>query len=166
MHPQYLDTEAAFALRAKQLVDRLYDQMADALIEEELNIISKTMGIVQLLYSEGAKSQSDIAERLKYSHQLTGQRLTWLFDHGFAIAQRDPSDARRRLVQLTSTGVAEGEKLQTFLPRLAEAYDALFQEVGVDLDAAIQRVDRALEGNPLKARMGHGQRSERSGGAA
>lgn len=153
MSPQYLDTEAAFALRTKHLVDRLYDQMADALVDKGLSIISKTMGIVQLLYSEGAKSQADIAERLKYSHQLTAQRLSWLYDNEFVVSERDPKDARRRLVQLTSTGLQEGEKLQAFLPRLIKAYDALFEEIEIDLDAAVQKADRALQENPLKARM-------------
>ena len=102
MSPQYLDTEAAFALRTKHLVDRLYDQMADALVEKGLNIISKTMGIVQLLYSEGAKSQADIAERLKYPHQLSAQRLSWLYDNDFVASERDPKGARRRLVHLIS----------------------------------------------------------------
>lgn len=153
MTQQYLETEAAFALRTKQLVDRIYDQMADALVEGGLNIISKTMGIVQLLYSEGAKSQADIAERLKYSHQLTAQRLAWLYDNKFVVSERDPNDARRRLVQLTSNGISEGKKLQAFLPLLIEAYDALFDEIEIDLDAAVQKADRALRAKPLKARM-------------
>jgi DNA-binding MarR family transcriptional regulator len=127
--------------------------MADALVEKGLNIISKTMGIVQLLYSEGAKSQADIADRLKYSHQLTAQRLSWLYDNEFIVSERDPKDARRRLVQLTLAGLQEGEKLQAFLPRLIEAYDGLFEEIEIDLDAAVQKADRALQETPLKARM-------------
>lgn len=153
MPRQYLDTEAAFALRTKHLVDRLYDQMADALVERGLIIISKTMGIVQLLYSEGAKSQADIADRLKYSHQLTAQRLSWLYDNAFVFSERDPKDARRRLVQLTAAGVVEGKKLQAFLPLLIEAYDDLFKEIEIDLDAAVQKADRALQEIPLKTRM-------------
>ena len=164
MHPQFLDTEAAFALRAKQLVDRLYDQMADALIEKGLNIISKTMGIVQLLFSEGPKSQADIAERLKYSHQLTAQRLAWLYDHKFIISERDPRDARRRLVQLTPPGMAEGEKLQAFLPLLLDAYEDLFREIEIDLDAAVQKADRALDQIPLKNRLPRAQAANLSAG--
>ena len=150
---QFLDTEAAFALRAKHLAERLYDQMADALVEQGLNIISKTMGIVQLLYSEGAKSQAEIAERLKYSHQLTAQRLAWLYENDFVVSERDQKDARRRLVQLTPAGLEEGEKLQAFLPILRKAYGELFEEIEIDLDAAIQKADRALEAVPLKRRM-------------
>lgn len=165
MSRQYLDTEAAFALRAKHLVDRLYDQMADALIEQGLKVISKTMGIVQLLYSEGAKSQAEISDRLKYSHQLTGQRLAWLYDNEFVVSERDPKDARRRLVRLTSTGMVEGEKLQLFLPALIDAYDTLFEEIGIDLDAVIQRADRALQETPLKTRITfHQEGSIRAGG--
>ena len=157
MHPQYLDTEAAFALRTKHFVDRLDDQMAEALVEQGLKIISKTMGIVQLLFSEGAKSQAEIAGRLKYSHQLIAQRLTWLYDNEFAVSERDPSDARRRLVQLTPAGMAEGKKLQSFLPMLIDAYDALFEEIGIDLDGAIQQAHCALEQTSLKARMAGAQ---------
>ncbi len=161
MPQQFLETEAAFALRVKQLADRLYDQMADALVERELKIISKTMGIVQLLYSEGAKSQAEIADRLKYSHQLAAQRLAWLYENDFVVAKRDPSDARRRLVQLTSAGMAEGKKLQTFLPVLIRAYDGLFEEISIDLDAAIQKAERALAESPLKARMALTQTTKR-----
>lgn len=167
MQPQYLDTEAAFALRTKQLVDRLDDQIADALVEHGLKIISKTMGIVQLLFSEGAKSQAEIAGRLKYSHQLIAQRLTWLYENKFAASERDPNDARRRLVQLTPAGMAEGRKLQSFLPLLIEAYDALFEEIGIDLDGAIHQANRAVEQTPLKARMGRVQiEAQRARGAS
>lgn len=165
MLTQHLDTQAAFALRAKHLVDRLYDQMAEALVENGLTIISKTMGIVQLLYSEGAKSQADIAERLKDSHQLTAQRLSWLYDNDFVVSERDPTDQRRRLVQLTPAGMAEGEKLQAFLPRLTDAYGTLFEEINIDLDAAIQKADRALKETSLKIRMNASRdRHTRAGG--
>ena len=161
MPQQFLDTEAAFGLRAKCLVDRVYDQLADALLERGLTIISKTMGIVQLLYSEGSKSQADIADRLRYSHQLTAQRLTWLYENDFVAYARDPSDARRRLAQLTPAGMAEGKKLQSFLPVLTRAYHDLFEEIAIDLDAAIQQADRALEQKPLKARMARAQTRNR-----
>ncbi|MEL6369803.1 MAG: hypothetical protein AAFR03_03690 [Pseudomonadota bacterium] len=161
MSQQFLDTEAAFALRAKQLAERLYDQMADALPEKGLRIASKTMGIVQLLYSEGSKSQADIAGRLRYSHQLTAQRLAWLYEHEFAVSVPDENDARRRIIQLTASGLSEGKKLQSFLPELTAAYEALFTEIGINLDAAIQKADQALDNNPLKDRMANSPGAKR-----
>ncbi|MEM8984743.1 MAG: winged helix DNA-binding protein [Pseudomonadota bacterium] len=153
MNPQFLDTKAAFALRVTQLSERLYADMADAMATRGLRIVTKVMGIVQLLYSEGPRSQADIAQRLRYSHQLTAQRLRWLYQHDYAMAQPDPSDGRRSLIDLTDAGRAEGEKLQRFLPLLIESYQHLFAELSLDMDALVQQADRALAATPLSERM-------------
>lgn len=154
--PQYLDTTAAFALRVTQLSDRLYGQMAQSMLARDMRIVTKTMGIVQLLYSEGPQSQAGIAQRLRYSHQLAAQRLGWLYKHEFAVALPDPNDGRRSLIELTDAGREEGAKLQRFLPQLIEAYQHLFDELAVDLDALVQRADEALLATPLSERMPDG----------
>ena len=151
--PQFLDTQAAFALRVTQLADRLYGQMADAMTTRDLNIVTKTMGIVQLLYSEGPQSQAEIAQRLRYSHQLAAQRLRWLYTHEYAVAEPDPDDGRRSLIRLTRAGRREGKKLQRFLPLLIEAYRSLFDELDLDVDAVVRQADAALRGRPLSQRM-------------
>ena len=92
---QFLDTDAAFALRVKQLQDRLSDQMSDALIESGLNLNAKTTGIVQLLYSEGPCSKAYIAHRLRYSHQLASQRLPWQSIQGKTLTETHVSVLRR-----------------------------------------------------------------------
>lgn len=153
MNTQYLDTTAAFALRVTQFSDRLYAQMADAMQARGLNLATKTMGIVQFLYSEGPHSQAEISQRLRYSHQLTAQRLRWLYQHDFAKSQPDPKDGRRSLVELTEAGRSEGEKLQQFLPLLIEAYEHLFSELSADLDVLIQKADSALQETTLSDRM-------------
>lgn len=150
---QFLDTNAAFAWRVTQLSDRLYAQMADAMTGRGIRIVTKTMGIVQLLYSEGPCSQADIAQRLRYSHQLTAQRLSWLYKHDFAVSTPDPSDGRRSLIALTNAGQEEGEKLQRFLPLLMDAYRHLFEELAMDLDLVVQRADQILMATPLSERM-------------
>ncbi|MEM1440657.1 MAG: hypothetical protein AAF545_04805 [Pseudomonadota bacterium] len=151
--PQYLDTTAAFALRVTQLSDRLYAQMAASMADRDMRIVTKTMGIVQLLYSEGPQSQADIAQRLRYSHQLAAQRLSWLYKHEYAVAVPDPNDGRRNVIDLTEAGREEGAKLQRFLPLLIEAYRHLFDELGLDLDAVVQQADENLRATPLSARM-------------
>ncbi|MEO1243027.1 MAG: MarR family transcriptional regulator [Pseudomonadota bacterium] len=150
---QFLDSQAAFALRVKQLHDRLYEQMDDALVQSGLKLHAKTTGIVQLLYQEGPCSVGQIAERLRYSHQLATQRLSWLLDRHYAESERDPDDLRRRRVVLTKTGVREAKKLQDFLPRLSASYSDLFTETGLNLDAAISAADEALKTTPLIKRF-------------
>ena len=98
---QFLETRAAFALRVKQLHDRLSEQLDAAMAKCGLLIPGKTTGIVQLLYSEGPRSKADIADRLRYSHQLTTQRLAWLLKHGMAETNPDPEDGRRQIVNFS-----------------------------------------------------------------
>ena len=150
---QFLDTSAAFALRVKQLQDRLAEQMEDAMAQFGLGIAGKTTGIVQLLYSEGPASTAQIAQRLRYSHQLAAQRLSWLLEHGMAIADADKNDRRRQIIKLTKRGLAQAEKLQRFLPQLRDAYADLFEELGFDLDAAIVQANSALDATPLTVRF-------------
>lgn len=150
---QFLETDAAFALRVKQLQDRLYSQMERALVDFGLAIPSKTTGIVQLLYSKGPCSKADIAKTLLYSHQLTAQRLAWLLDHKMAEMTPDLSDRRRQLASLTDSGIEQAERLQKFLPRLRDAYAHLFSELDVNLNALIERTSAALDETPITERI-------------
>lgn len=153
---QFLDTKAAFALRVTQLSERLYGQMAESMAARDVHLATKTMGIVQLLYSEGTRSQAEIAQRLRYSHQLTAQRLSWLYKRQYAVSIPDPDDGRRSLIELTQAGQAEGAKLQNFLPLLIDSYLNLFDQLGVDLDELVQRADQLLAKVPLSERMPDG----------
>nr|WP_321511398.1 MarR family transcriptional regulator [uncultured Hyphomonas sp.] len=150
---QFLETRAAFALRVKQLHDRLSEQLDAAMAKCGLLIPGKTTGIVQLLYSEGPCSKADIADRLRYSHQLTTQRLAWLLKHGMAETNPDPEDGRRQIVSLTPDGAEQAQILQTFLPRLQDAYSSLFSELGMDLDTEITNASRLLDTKPLADRI-------------
>lgn len=155
---QFLDTDAAFALRVKQLQDRISDQMSDALIESGLKLNAKTTGIVQLLYSEGPCSKAYIAHRLRYSHQLASQRLSWLLTNDMAVTEADATDRRHQNARLTKAGMIEAKKLQRFLPKLRHAYKDLFIEIGIDLDASIAVADQALEKRSLSERLSSGKK--------
>ena len=152
MKTQFLNTDAAFALRVKQLQDKLYDQMETAMAQFGLKIPSKTSGIVQLLFSEGPRSKADIARELDYSHQLAAQRLSWLLKHGMVEMQADAADKRRQFAVLTQAGRHEAETLQRFLPKLSDAYASLFAEMNLDLNAVIERANSALISIPITER--------------
>lgn len=150
---QFLNTQAAFALRVKHLQDLLNNQMEAAMEDAGLAIPSKVTGIVQLLYSEGEQSIAEIASRLGYSHQLATQRIYWLLKHKMAETGIDPTDRRKQNVKLTRLGRSEGKRLQRFLPCLSDAYSSLFRELDLDLDAAITAACSALELNSIGERI-------------
>lgn len=149
----FLDSQAAFALRVKNLHDRLSNQIDDALHEKGFSIQGKATGIVQLIYTKGPCSASYIAEQLGFSHQLTTQRLASLYRAGIAISQPDPDDRRRNQVLLTKLGDNEAEKLQLFLPQLNVAYSDLFEELEADLNTLICSASESLARKPLIERF-------------
>jgi DNA-binding MarR family transcriptional regulator len=140
----FFDGPAAIALRTKQLLDRMADQLDPALRAGNIQIKSSTTGTIHYLFYSGPSSIAAIAGALRYSHQLATQRVNWLVKHGFARLEDDPEDRRRRRVSLTDAGWTEAVNLQALLPKLEAAYAALFEELEFDLLDAICRADAAL----------------------
>jgi len=151
---QFLKTEAAFGLNLSQFSDRIYAQMSDALAAEGILVPAKSTGIIQVLFSEGPCSQADIASQLRTSHQLIAQRVTALLKQSILELKPDPNDGRRKLLLLTKKGRDEGQKLQSFLPKLIRAYHDLNAEIGLDFHDLITRANRALDGRSLSDRLG------------
>lgn len=148
----FFDTRAAFAMRVGQLATLLYEQMEDCLAARDLQLPGYATSIVQTLYHGGPQSISEIADRLRLSHQLASQRVKWLVREGFAETAPSPEDGRRRIVSLTEQGRGEGDKLQAFLPLLRAAYSDLFEEIGADLHRAVLDARTALAERPLEVR--------------
>ena len=149
----YLSTNAAFALKVKDLHDLLATQIGDAMDQSGMIIPSKTSAIVELLFENDSLSKADISKELSFSHQLCTQRLAWLEKHQMVSVKEDPNDRRRQIIQLTEAGKFEARKLRAFLPRLQQAYESLFSELGLNLDDVLQRASFALEQDSLVARI-------------
>jgi DNA-binding MarR family transcriptional regulator len=162
----FFDGPAAIALRVKQLLDRMGDQLDPALKAGGVRIKSTTTGTVHYLFHAGPNSIAAIAAALRYSHQLATQRVNWLVKHGYARLEDDPEDRRRRRVLLTQAGRVEAENLQALLPRVEAAYATLFEELGVDLLAVLCSADEALAQTPLKARCERANLTEKAAGHA
>lgn len=149
----YLSTNAAFALKVKDLHDLLGKQIGEAMDQSGMMIPAKTTAIVELLFEKDILSKADISKELSFSHQLCTQRLAWLEEHKMVSVTEDPGDRRRQVIQLTEQGRSEAKKLRTFLPRLQQAYEALFSELGLNLDDVMRQAARALEQDSLADRI-------------
>ena len=66
----------------------LYDQMESCLESCGVRLPGYTTSVVQTLFHGGAQSISELAQRLKLSHQLASQRVKWLIGEG--LATMDP----------------------------------------------------------------------------
>jgi DNA-binding MarR family transcriptional regulator len=149
----FFDTRAAFAMRVGQFTAVLYEQMERCLQSHGLKLPGHTTSIVQALYHGGDHSISDLALRLRLSHQLASQRVKWLVREGFATMTASADDRRVRIVSLTAAGREEAARLQAFLPRLQASYSHLFEEVGIDLHRTVLDATAALQERSLADRL-------------
>jgi len=144
---------AAFLLRLSRLHDLISAQLQEALTASGQDLKSHTTGVLNLLHHGGPATITALSEGMGVSHQLVSQRLTPLLKAGLVEQEPDPEDGRRKRISLTPAGVQQAQALQAFLNQLDRAYLELFEELGVDLDALIPRVQTALETRPLSKRL-------------
>lgn len=145
--------DAVFLGRA---VERL-----SVLIAEQSRTVFETMGIVipvrssslmTVLAMLGTASAADLARELGHSHQLVMQKIPKLIRLGLIHQRSDDEDARRRLFQLTSEGVAQLAKFERCTVLIGAAYAGLFAEVG-DVRQLVDRTTDALNERPLGDRI-------------
>ncbi|MCK0070877.1 hypothetical protein MF542_15580 [Kordiimonas sp. 5E331] len=98
-------------------------------------------------------SAADIGNILEQPHQLVTQRIELLIKLNIAERVNDPSDGRRKVIQLTSKGQDQFRKLQIFLKDAEQLFTTLFQELGYDLTSIAQETTDALNKSSLRDRM-------------
>ena len=106
-----------------------------------------------LLRENGPTGITEIAFRLKLSHPLIIKLAAALADAGLVRDQADPKDQRRRLIALTEQGEAEAARLDALSQALARSFEAMFEESGADLFAAVEGFEAAAEARPIADRL-------------
>lgn len=109
-------------------------------------------GLVNLLDRFGPLTVDQIAAALNVSPTEVKQVYRSLRARSFVTAARGNLDARRRLLNLTSTGKAVVAALRPLWSRMEAAAAALNDEAG-DVVAALDRVERALAEQSLLQRI-------------
>lgn len=132
----------------------LITDQSDRLFEfHDIRAPSPCISVVLFLDERRRANITQIASALGYSHQLINQRLSQLERLKLVRRYRDVKDRRKSLLTLTPAGKAEAEKMRSLLPRIAEAFDALFVEENANLPTAISSVSSALEEKSLAERI-------------
>ncbi len=102
----------------------------------------------------------EISRRLQLSHPLI-VRLAQRFEAlGLVRIDKDPEDARRKMLIPTDKGRAEARALRDFNTRLAEMFGQLFEEIDCDLIVTLDRLDTALNSVSADERLSRLNREE------
>ena len=144
---------AFVALLANRLADQITEDSADALRARGFRTPAICVSMVMHLHDHGPASLTDLSRAYGAQHQLVTLRVTKLEQRQLVRRTPDPSDQRRRLIQLTTAGRREAEKLSIYLDELAAAVADLQEEVGIDLVDLLHRVLASLQRHPLSQRM-------------
>ncbi|MEO1038804.1 MAG: MarR family transcriptional regulator [Pseudomonadota bacterium] len=132
---------------------RVIDEQGDAALDEiGLDLPSRLSSTLIALKRYGPMSAADISRLLDLPHQLTAQRIRHLRERRLIREERDPADRRRIIITLSDKGADQAEALDRFAEEIGRVYEAVFEEIGADLHAAIAAFQRALTAKPLSER--------------
>ncbi len=141
------------AHRLRRGSDLLLEATAAWLAETGPDVPARTLSTILLLDEEGPQGVTQLARRLRFTHPLMIELTRSLEAIGVVEAASDPKDGRRRVLSLTEKGRRAAEALRARLDSLDSFYRARSEEIGVDLLAAMDRLQAAARERPLLDRL-------------
>lgn len=144
---------AFLANKLDRLADLIADQGEALLGDAGLEMPSRTVSLLLLVGDHRKLSAADAAALLGHPHQLVTQRTELLIGLGLIERKDDPADDRRKVLMLSAKGKGQYARLRTRLSEAADAFGALFDEIGCDLAAMAVKAQAALERKPLRERI-------------
>lgn len=139
------DADAFSTLVAKQ-IEAVFAQVG-------IIIPVKSCSLLSSLATIEPASAADLAKALGQSHQLILQKIPALLDSDLILRGRDAKDGRRKIFSLTAEGKLQLDRLRKLSPAIATIYAELYDELGVDLRAALEEASRRLRERTLMERI-------------
>ncbi len=145
--------ELALASRLKRLHERLVREASQVYREIDVNFEARWFAVFYALGRTAPLSVVELARELHITHTAVNQVAGELIRHGLVSQGRDRRDARRRLLRLTAKGRSVFARLEPVWAAVVEANREWLQDAGVDLLAALDRVEDALEERSIYDRL-------------
>ena len=149
-HPRH---GAFLADQLRRLADLIVQQGDELLSGAGLSLPSRAVSSVLLIEERGQISAADIAKELKQPHQLVTQRIEMLIKLGLVDRIGDPSDGRRKILELTRRGKKELRLLEACLRDAEQVFLDLYQEIECDLSAVTLGALKVLSSKPILDRI-------------
>lgn len=143
---------AFFGLLANRLIDHIVETGASVAVEQQIGAPVRAMSTL-LLLTEGPLTVTELATRLGVSHPGAIKTTRDLISRGLLRRSVDPSDMRRRPLALTGEGEGAVRRTQEFITHAQTVYRELFDEIGVDVHAALTAMEDALSRRSFGARL-------------
>lgn len=143
---------AALGSRLRRLGDRLAEEATRLYPAYGIDLNSRWLPVMQVLFHDGETSISALARRIGHTHASISQIVRDLVKSGQARLIKKDSDARRSFIALTAKGRAAMAGSTTLFQDVGLAVGEMLAEAGADLWAALAAVERVLERRSLVRR--------------
>lgn len=140
----------AILFRVSELIGR---QGADIFQRLGIRIGADKISIILTIANYGPQSSSDLAALIGHSRQLIELKLKSCISDGVLESQIDAEDSRRRLYHLAPTSRDEVDRVLTIMRDFEDVYDALWKEIGVNVEDALLAMEKALTMSELYNRL-------------
>lgn len=135
----------ALASRLKRLSERLLKDGSQVYKNLEVEFEARWFPVVYLLKDHDEMAVTEVATKLGLTHPAVNQVAGDLERHGLLVSSRDREDERRRLLSLSAEGHRVVESLEPVWADIRAATAEVLAEVGGDLLAGIEAVERCLD---------------------
>jgi DNA-binding MarR family transcriptional regulator len=161
------DISNLFSLTTKRVTDLVLEQSREVFRQSGIELDAKMTSIITLIHQAGEPlTSTTLAAKSGLSRQLVESRLRKLMSEGYLEEAPDPSDLRKRLYSISAQKGVDVARVLAVTAAIEDAYEALWAELGLDLQQALRDLESRLGAKPLLARLaelepGHLQKERR-----
>ena len=142
----------ALGSRLKRLSDRIMSDGAEVYREAGLEFEPRWFPLFRLLADRGPMSVGEAASALGLTHAAISQTANVMTKQKIIAAKKDRGDERRRVLSLTELGMEILPKIQPLWTDIESAVREVVDYGGVDVLAAIDGIEHAMEREKLSER--------------
>ena len=136
----------AILFRASEVIGAQGAEVFDRL---RIDLDARKVSIVLALHAHGPLSSSELSRHIGHSRQAIESRLKPSVEDGFFDSSPDPGDSRKRIYDFSDEARPVAERIVAVMLDFEQVYAALWGELGVDLEAALLAMERALSKRSL-----------------
>ncbi|MEP4053205.1 MAG: MarR family winged helix-turn-helix transcriptional regulator [Litorimonas sp.] len=118
-----------------------------------ISLHANKISIVLAINAKGPLSSTGISHHTGISRQLIESRLKSSVKDGFFTQMQDPQDSRKKIYDISENSKAEADRIISIMSDFEQVYAALWEEIGVDLEDGIKRMEKALSRISLEHRL-------------
>lgn len=153
---------AAFGTRLRRLSERLDREIEAIYRVHDAQFQPRWFPVVTALAENGEASVGELAAAIGITHAAISQVRGELLVAGLVRVTADKADKRRQLLALSAKGRRYVEELSPLWSAVAAATDVLLASAAPNLLVSLNRIEAALDSEPMAARVAAAKSKRRS----